>query len=165
MVQLLIFFNLRHRKLPAKNFDCASIILDFKMESPNVRKNFTCKICKKGYSTINSKERHIHTVHGEVKKFECNVCGKTFGLKYELRSHIETNGKVKHQKCKFCTKEFSTFGRLSKHITKIHKRHRKYKCHSCEKSFTESRSLKMHLKTIHEAQRNYKCDSCGKKFT
>ena len=115
----------------ALSFQWASIILDFKMELPNVRKNFTCEICRKGYSTINSKERHIRIVHGEVKKFECNVCGKTFGLKYELRSHIETNRKAKHQKCKFCTKKFSTFGRLSKHITKIHKSHRKYKCDSC----------------------------------
>ena len=31
-----------------------------------------------------NKEQHISTVHGEVKKFHCNVCNKTFAMKHEL---------------------------------------------------------------------------------
>ena len=92
----------------AISFQWASIILDFKMESPNVIKNFTCEICEKAFSTNNYKDQHISTVHGEVKKFGCNVCNKTFGLKNELMSHIENNHQAKNQKCKFVQKDLLT---------------------------------------------------------
>ena len=109
------------------------------MESPNnVIKNFTCEICEKTFSTNNSKDKHISTVHGEVKKFECNIYSKPFGLKHELMSHVENNHQAKDQKCKFCAKMFSNFGRLSQHITKIHEAQRNYKCDYCGKSFSQS---------------------------
>ena len=63
------------------HFKIASIILDFKMESPNVGGKYTCEICEKDFSTKHSKEQHISTVHGEVKKFHCNVCEKKIWFK------------------------------------------------------------------------------------
>ena len=83
---------------------------DFKMESANVVKNFTCEICEKAFSTNNYKDQHIRTVHEEVKKFDCNICSKTFGLKQELMSHIENNHQAKDQKCEVCEKYFANFG-------------------------------------------------------
>jgi len=53
--------------------------------------NLICEICEKKFSTISCKNQHIKIVHGDVKKFECNLCNQIFGLKNELTRHVENN--------------------------------------------------------------------------
>ena len=87
MKSLFTYDKNRHRKITILKraydsflfFNSACIILDLKMESPNVIKKFTCEICEKGFSNKYYKDQHISTVHGEVKNLECNVCSKAFG--------------------------------------------------------------------------------------
>ena len=37
-------------------------------------KIFACEICEKTFSTNKNIVKHMSIIHGEEKKFECNVC-------------------------------------------------------------------------------------------
>ena len=126
------------------------------------RKVFGCGICEKSFIRHANKKKHIAVVHGEEKKYVCNVCSSSFGFKNELTSHRENNHQGGRHTCKSCDKIFASTGSLKEHIKKIHEGQQNHKCDYCGKSFTQSRYLKTHIQTLHEAQRNYKCDSCGK---
>ena len=58
-----------------------SLALVFGMESSKSKENmnFKCEICEKHFSTNSTKNEHISTIHGRVKKFVCNICSKNFG--------------------------------------------------------------------------------------
>ena len=44
----------------------------------------------------------------EVKKYNCETCGKTFNRPFQLRVHISTvHEGVKNHKCEICGKNFS----------------------------------------------------------
>merc|ERR1712150_24485 len=55
---------------------------------------FHCNQCT--YSTTENRyvTRHIMTVHNKIKNYECEECGKEFGLKHHLKNHMDT----KHSK-------------------------------------------------------------------
>ena len=129
------------------------------------KKIFNCEICDKSLSSNEIRKKHISIVHGDEKRFVCNVCSHSFGLKTELTIHTQNYHQGEHHTCKICWKDFARLGSLEKHIKVIHEAPENYKCNSCGKSFTESGTLKIHIETIHEGQKNYKCDSCGKSFT
>ena len=96
------------------------------MDSPTQilhQSNFKCEICEKCFKTNHLKNQHLGKVHGEEKKFQCNVCSQIFGEKNKLKSHEDNH----HQR-----------GKL------------KNKCDSCGKYFTQSGNLKYHIKTTHE---------------
>ena len=101
-------------------------------------KILACEICEKTFSTNKNIVKHISIIHGEEKKFESNVCTKTFGQKQELEIHIETNHKIKEQNCKFCGKDFARSETMIVHIKNTHKGTQKnnFKCDSCRKCFT-----------------------------
>ena len=39
-------------------------------------KKFKCEICEKTFSNKIYQNKHMTFVHGEVKKFTCNVCSR-----------------------------------------------------------------------------------------
>ena len=105
----------RHRKSTILDrtvihFNSASIILDFKMESLNLIKKFSCEICDKNFLTNNYKALHISTVHEGQKNFKCVSCGKSITQLVHLKNH----------KCDSCEKFFTTSGSLKTHTKTIH---------------------------------------------
>ena len=60
------------------------------------KKNFRCEICEKDFTSKNSKENHLGIIHGEEKKYECNVCSRVFRNPQTLLMHIKNS----HQKSK-----------------------------------------------------------------
>ena len=119
------------------------------------KKIFNCEICDKSLSSNEIRKKHINIVHGDEKRFVCNVCSRFFGLKMELTIHMQNYHHGEHHTCKICWKDFARFGSLKKHMKTIHEGQRNYKCDSCAKFFTQSGTLKQHFKTFHEGQRNY----------
>ena len=48
-----------------------------------------CKICENTFRTQQSLKRHVVSIHEEKKLYECETCGKNFGLQQNLRTHIK----------------------------------------------------------------------------
>ena len=69
-----------------------------------------------------SLERHILTVHENIRDFLCQFCKKAFLKKDHLKRHIQTvHEKKRDFECDICNKSFTTSSSLKTHITKIHK--------------------------------------------
>ena len=99
---------------------------------------------------------HIRTVHEGVKEHKCDHCGKTFGLRHNLKKHIESSHEG--QSIAFLNTENADF-KKSKNNKK-----RSEQCEFCTKSFSRSHDLKRHIKSVHEGIKEYKCDLCDKAF-
>ena len=50
-----------------------------------------CDVCDKRYTTKQSLQRHMATVHavGEAQTFKCDVCSREFNVKSNLTAHIK----------------------------------------------------------------------------
>ena len=113
---------------------------------------------------------HIQTVHEGVKEHKCDHCGKTFGVRHNLKKHIESshegpsiafvntenpdfkkskNNRKRSEQCEFCTKSFSRSHDLKRHIKSVHEGIRNYKCEFCDKSFSHAQSLDRHRFSVH----------------
>ena len=73
----------------------------------NANQDKTCEICKKSFTRKQNVEKHVKTVHENMKDFECNPCEKRFSLKNHLETHFKlVHEKIKAYKCSFCAKSF-----------------------------------------------------------
>ena len=124
-----------------------------------------CDLCEKFYPSIDS---HIKT-HG-TKRYECNICKKTFKSNYGLKDHIN-KGHVeveKSFKCDICSRNFVTKRILQSHQLSHSVIDSKWTCDICEKSFRDKSKLWRHLMLVHDNQGSeinvHKCDICERGF-
>ena len=96
-----------------------------------------------------------------VKSFECDICGKRFSAKENLRNHRKSVH-FKHIKCEDCGKMFSQKGFMERHRISAHLGH---PCNVCGKKFTLEKSLLNHTKLFHQNEKPLECSSCDKIFS
>jgi hypothetical protein len=86
-------------------------------------------------------------------QFQCNICGKRFTRKENLRGHLRSHNSEKVLDCSRCNKTFSHASELSRHQNS-HSGQKKYTCEGfgeggtywgCGKQFTRLEGLKNHL--------------------
>ena len=110
------------------------------------RKVFVCEVCKKGFNTKFSLQRHLK-LHRNA--FPCTICKKRFDTRYSMRKHFN-DPESGHRRC-----------------AKKKQKNRKivYPCHvlGCKKTFAKQWSLKQHQK-MHVKCENV-CNICSKSFS
>ena len=131
-----------------------------------------CQECGQSFSSKFKMERHIKTIHQDIKDFACEYCRKELTSSYGLKAHIETiHMGIKH-KCPHCENEYSSQQSMRKHIQTTHSQDSCFICNQCGKSFPTSGRLENH-KYEHENGQltgspnesgKFSCDECGKEY-
>ncbi|XP_044729758.1 gastrula zinc finger protein XlCGF57.1-like [Chrysoperla carnea] len=113
---------------------------------------------------INSDGLRKHSVsHSDERKFQCEICKKTYKRQETLISHRHIHREGVSYSCDICNKQFKRKDTLRDH-KKIHTGERNYICTYCNKAFMKTDNLKMHLRT-HTGEKPFTCSKCGKRFS
>lgn len=140
---LSIHIKFKHDR-PAKCHECQICLHQFKERSvlkahmkthlPDAEKYlFECEYCNKCLVNKSSLQHHISTIHQSAKNHFCHLCGRAFGHKSNLRSHLISH-QTENVSCDVCSKVFKNRISLQSH-RKIHKPSQEmgYQCHFCDK--------------------------------
>ncbi len=105
-------------------------------------------------------ESRIGTTH------RCTYCHKSFDHAYQLRYHLNVHKCV----CELCGKGFGNKRNLRKHVNRMHTNKRvlaekSYTCMRCPMSFSCMEKLKVHtFSQGHSQSAGHKCETCNKIF-
>ncbi|XP_007542126.1 zinc finger protein OZF-like [Poecilia formosa] len=126
------------------------------------KRPFKCDICGRCYTQRYNLKKHYRTHTGE-KPFSCQLCRKSFSQNSSLKVHKRIHTGEKPFSCQSCGKSFSQIGSLNAHV-RIHTGEKPFSCQSCGKSFPQRSHLNVH-KRIHTGEKPFSCQSCGKSFS
>ena len=129
-------------------------------------KPFKCHICGTGFKEKINMDKHVTSVHEEVRLYQCNKCEKYFSRKYHLENHDQRiHEKIKptldKSQCSDCNKSFKN---LNKHFKAMHEI-RDHKCSHCDKICSKGIYLENHIKSVHEQMKPIGCKICFSKFS
>ena len=93
------------------------------------------------------------------KKFNCQVCHRSYSYKYNLIQHKKVPDESKLFKCDVCLKVFSNQKDFNKHYRIIHTWEKPFTCQVCNKKFSRKNHLVQHQAT-HSEVRSFKCSIC-----
>jgi Zinc finger, C2H2 type len=116
---------------------------------------FECSICGKKVVNKYSLKYHIQTIHEGRKQHFCHLCGRGFGNKSNLRSHLISHT-TENVSCTVCGGKFKNRISLQSHM-KLHKdQARVFPCRICDKTFYNRNHLTRHM-AAHTEEKSFKC--------
>jgi len=117
-------------------------------------KGFVCHLCGKPFGQKIHLQTHVRAMHEDVKNFACDVCQKSFFYNHDLQIHISKLHKLKRKKtCNFCDRLFISKNRLLMHIQTVHVGIKQFPCGFCQNSFASKQALQRHISTVHECMK------------
>ena len=125
-----------------------------------------CQICHMTFSNQSAINVHYDKAHAQSSgrpprpehpdaRHECEVCGRKFTDKGNMRRHLSTVhgvGDVKTFKCDICSRVFKEKSTLTKHLNTVHLigNVKNFQCDVCSRVFKRKDHLKDHLKNVHK---------------
>lgn len=121
---------------------------------------FKCQIddCGCSFKNINHLRSHQQAIHlqGHEKEFECNECGKKFGLRAHLTVHIRSHYSLFPCNYEDCDRSFKKLNNLKNHFIRDHGISELYLCNveNCGERFKMLSQLKNHSENDHDTAFN-----------
>ena len=125
-----------------------------------------CEICGKMFCSAAQLKTHVAGVHGDLRKFVCQDCGKsskTYQTHYRHRRCVHNDLAARDREkgaeespavCPYCGKVFPTAYKLKIHEDNMH-RTGVYRCLKCAVTFGSQRESRQHYARVHAVQ-NYR---------
>lgn len=151
---------------------------------------FECTICKEKFPLKNTVREHyfkhhcgseqqqcphcefacyskcaldVHLVKCHTKRYACEICGKMFPYKYQLKTHINAvHLNIRNHTCDVCGKSFKTRANFDTHMSR-HMDVRNFRCPYCPHKSRTNHDLTVHIRR-HTGERPFNCDVCGRAF-
>ena len=142
---------------PFKCLECQrSFITDYELgvhvkvaHSENGGRLHKCKECPSSFEWPHELKNHINNVHEGKKDHQCTLCGRAFGTKPTLITHIKRHTKDFKYQCETCGKKFIEPKFLRDHVKFIHLGLKDYKCDLCDAAYGDGNVLRRHKKRVH----------------
>uniref|UniRef100_A0A1B0CSW8 Uncharacterized protein n=1 Tax=Lutzomyia longipalpis TaxID=7200 RepID=A0A1B0CSW8_LUTLO len=107
----------------------------------------------------------------EEDEFVCKICGKKYGKKESLKSHMRSNHKTERglvvPECNVCGKKFKRSSSVKDHMVRKHSEKENLKCRKCEEVYSTAEEFASHEKEWHDPKnpKFHVCEFCAKEFT
>ncbi|XP_023220355.1 zinc finger protein 729-like [Centruroides sculpturatus] len=151
--------------------------LEHLKENPKCEK-LTCDVCRKQFTRIYTLKTHKLAIHSNEKKFKCEECDYSTGVKSDFRRHQNKHSKKELYKCSYCNRSTIWKQSLDRHILLKHLTEsniseklpprfldlEKYRCKVCLKYCHAPYALKRHERS-HTGKKPFQCDDCFRRFT
>ncbi|XP_068984269.1 zinc finger protein 107-like isoform X2 [Bombus flavifrons] len=109
---------------------------------------FKCHQCSLTFDRASQYDYHHRSIHLGEKSQLCEICGKGFFRKADLKTHLNIHLGTNVCICEVCGRKFNHISNLIRHC-RMHAGEKLYPCSICGKRFTQISSLARH-KRIHE---------------
>uniref|UniRef100_A0A1B0C7Z7 Putative c2h2-type zn-finger protein n=1 Tax=Lutzomyia longipalpis TaxID=7200 RepID=A0A1B0C7Z7_LUTLO len=141
--------------------------LGLHMELHSNTEKIECELCQKMLKTTRSLKEHylrIHCSETANKIYNCDECGKEFGLKNHLKKHMVTHSQEKNYVCKVCSKRYKHPYDFRRHEETCSLETKDpFICNICGKDFESIRGLVAHRKKHIRVLTG--CYYCERKFS
>jgi KRAB domain-containing zinc finger protein len=122
-----------------------------------------CSLCDKHFP-YKSYYQHKNRYH-RVVKFICDVDGKKFRLKSDLKEHMKIHENLDTRKrflCNTCNNPFLSMAALKHHENFFHSDYiEEHPCLQCNKIFSSRMKVLQHIKTVHQ-EGTFVCNECNR---
>ena len=156
-----------------KPYTCKHCKKSFSSSSDCKQHERTRRHCKKSFRNSSVCKQHERTHTGDCKQHErthtgekpytCKHCERSFSCLSNCKKHERTHTGEKPYTCKHCKKSFSHSSHLRQH-ERTHTGEKPYTCKQCKKSFSRSSHLRLHERT-HTGEKPYTCKHCKRSFS
>ncbi|CAD6995727.1 unnamed protein product [Ceratitis capitata] len=152
------------KNVPSTHFETQKALLEHITNAHDAEYPFTCpqRGCTEGFRDAASRTVHMKSEH-VAKHYECDVCGKKYADRFNLRHHFEKFHSETDFGCDTCDKRFYSRKSLNYHM-KWHNPELLLQCGHCDRLFINQRHLKCHEETHNGVRNSEFCTFCGKTF-